>query len=86
MSAILPVEVAEREEKRLLADYLARAKGYGCEALDFDTAYEHYRRAVVWGYFLWAITRRVDPAIINVFVDRMGKAVERHGSFELLNV
>jgi hypothetical protein len=42
--------------------------------------------SVVYGYFLWAITRRVEPAIINVFVNRLGSAVTRHESYRLLGV
>jgi aminoglycoside phosphotransferase (APT) family kinase protein len=86
IAATLPVASAEREEKRLLADYLDRARGYGCETPDLETAHRQYRAAAVWGYFLWAITRKVDPPIILAFVERLGSAVMRHDSFRLLDV
>jgi aminoglycoside phosphotransferase (APT) family kinase protein len=86
IAAVLPVEAAEREEGGLLREYLDRARGHGCDAPDFDTAWEQYRAAVVWGYFLWAITRRVEPAIIDTFVHRLGSAITRHQSYSLLGV
>jgi hypothetical protein len=86
IAAVLPVEVAEKEERRLLADYLARAAGYGCETPDLETAHRLYRAAAVWGFFLWAITRRVDPPIMMTFVHRLGAAVMRHDSYRLLGV
>jgi hypothetical protein len=36
--------------------------------------------------FLWGITIRVDPPIINTFVGRLGAAVAQHGSLDLLGV
>jgi hypothetical protein len=42
--------------------------------------------SVVYGYYLWAITRRVEPAITNVFVNRLGNAVARHESYRLLGL
>ena len=86
IAAVLPIEVAEREEWNLLADYLDRARGYGCDTPDFEIARDQYRTAVVWGYFLWSITRRVEPAIIDTFVHRLGSAVTRHQSYSLLGV
>lgn len=84
INAVLAVDVAEREERRLLDQYLDAARGHGCEVPHREAAWAHYRRAIVYGYFLWAMTRRVDPAITEVFVNRLGSAVQRHDSFELL--
>ena len=86
IAAVLPVELAEREEWNLLRHYLEVARGFGNEVPDFETAQAQYRAAPVYGYYLWAITRRVDPPIINVFVDRLGKSVTRHDSFKLLGL
>jgi hypothetical protein len=41
---------------------------------------------VVYGYYLWSITRRVDPAIIKVFGSRLGAAVTRHDSYRVLGL
>ena len=86
IAAVLPVDVAEREERRLLDDYLARARSYGAPVPQGEEAWLQYRTCAVWGYFLWAITRRVDPPIIHQFVNRLGNAVARLGSFGLLDV
>ncbi len=82
--AILDVADAEREERRLLSHYLETVRALGGDAPDPDTAWLRYRVSIVYGYYLWSITRRVDPAIINVFVQRLGAAVSRHDSYGLL--
>ncbi len=84
LNAVLPVDIAEAEERRLLGEYLAVMRGHGCVMPDPEEAWAQYREAVVYGYYLWAITRRVDPPIIETFVGRLGRAVMRHDSFGLL--
>ena len=86
LCAVLPVELAEAEERRLLGDYLARMRAAGFAMPDDEDAWLQYREAVIYGFYLWSITRRVDPPIINQFVDRLGKAVTRHQSHALLGV
>jgi hypothetical protein len=86
VAAVLPVELAEREEWNLLRHYLEVARGFGVEVPEFEEAREQYRAAPVYGFYLWSITRRVDPPIINVFVDRLGKSVTRHDSYRLLGL
>ncbi|MFT4056891.1 MAG: aminoglycoside phosphotransferase family protein [Novosphingobium sp.] len=84
LNAVLPTEVAEVEERRLLGEYLAMMQGHGMDMPGGEQAWAQYREAVTYGYYLWSITRRVDPPIIVQFVDRLGKAVMRHDSFGLL--
>jgi len=86
INAILGVEMAEREERALLGYYLETVRRLGGVAPDPEEAWRLYRMAVVYGYFLWAITRRVEPAITNTFVNRLGLAVERHDSYRLLGL
>lgn len=87
INAVLAVDVATNAERDLLGHYLDTARGLGCEVpASFDEAWAQYREALVYGYFLWAMTRRVDPEITNVFVNRLGSAVHRHDSFRLLAV
>lgn len=86
LAAVLPVEIAESDERRLLNDYLATMRGLGCPMPDEEEAWFQYREALIYGYYLWAITRRVDPPIINMFVNRLGLAVSRHDSHGLLGV
>ncbi len=86
LNAVLPVDLAEVEERRLLEHYLDHARGLGLTMPDAETAWAQYREAVVYGFYLWGITRRVDPPIIREFTKRLGLAVARHDSFELLGV
>lgn len=86
LNAVMPVDVAASEERRLLGDYLARMRGHGFAMPDEADAWRQYREAAIYGYYLWAITRRVDPPIINLFFDRLGHAVARLGSHALLGV
>lgn len=86
LCAVLPVELAATEERRLLAGYLAEMRALGCAMPGEEEAFAMYREAVVYGLYLWAITRRVEPAIIETFVPRLGLAAERLGSFAALGV
>jgi Ser/Thr protein kinase RdoA (MazF antagonist) len=86
VAAVLPVDVAEREERKLLGHYLEMMSGFGCEVPDEEEAWLQYREAAIYGYYLWSITRRVDPPIINLFVNRLGSAVTRHDSYRLLGI
>lgn len=84
--ATLPHEVAEKEERKLLAHYLEVMRGKGFAMPDEEEAWRRYREAAIYGYYLWAITRRVDPPIIEQFVDRLGRAVTRLESHKLLGI
>ena len=86
LCAVLPVELAVREERNLLNAYLDMGRGLGLSLPDGEEAWRQYREAVMYGYYMWGITRRVEPAIREQFTDRLGRAVMRHGSFELLGV
>ena len=84
--ATLPFEVAEKEERNLLDHYLGVMRGKGFDMPDAEEAWRRYREAAIYGYYLWAITRRVDPPIIEQFVDRLGRAVTRLESHKLLGI
>ena len=84
--AVLEVADAEREERRLLSHYLETVRSLGGAALDPEVAWKRYRASIVYGFYLWSITRRVDPAITNVFVQRLGASVSRHDSYGMLQV
>jgi hypothetical protein len=86
IAAVLPVELAETSERTLLRHYLDTTRRFGGNAPDDEEAWKQYRAAAVYGYYLWSITRRVEPDIINIFVRRLGEAVTRHDSFRLLAV
>ena len=86
LGAVLTPEVRRANERALLTEYCARIKALGGRDIDPETAWRSYRIAIVYGYYMWAITRKVDPIIINEFVYRLGTAVSDLQSFELLEV
>lgn len=84
LGAVLTPDDRRTHERALLAEYCARLKALGGPDIAPDTAWRSYRVAMVYGYYMWAITRKVDPDIINEFVYRLGTAVSDLQSFELL--
>jgi aminoglycoside phosphotransferase (APT) family kinase protein len=84
INAVLPVDVAEREERSLLRHYLETARSLGASVPDDEEAWSQYRKSVVYGFMLWAITRTVAPEIIKTFIQRLGGAVTRHETYKLL--
>ncbi|MDO7842137.1 phosphotransferase [Sphingomonas immobilis] len=84
--AALSVEDRRAHGDALLDVYLAERARLGDPVADHDTARAHFRAAVVYGYYMWGVTRRVRPDIIREFVKRLGLAVTEYRSFELLGV
>ena len=86
LAAVLTPEDRRTHERVLLAEYCKRAKALGGPDIVADDAWRSYRVAMIYGYYLWAITRKVEPAIIDTFVYRLGTAADDLQSFELLGV
>jgi hypothetical protein len=86
LCAVLPVELAETEERNLLNHYLDLGRSRGLTLPDAEEAWLQYREAVMYGFYMWGITRRVAPDITVQFTDRLGRAVMRHDSHKLLGV
>lgn len=86
IGAVLSVEDREKAERDLLAHYLDRLAAHGGQPPGWDEAWASYQRFLVYGYFLWAMTRYVDEQITLEFVKRLGTAVAQHESFEALGV
>ena len=86
IGAVLETADREHNEQDLLRSYLDQLRSHGVEPPSWDEAWRNYRIGLAYGLFLWGITIRVDPPIINVFVGRLGAAVAQHGSLELLGV
>lgn len=84
--AVLPIEIAEKEERALLDHYLDAVVRFGGIAPDRERAWEDYRAAQIYGLFLWAITRSGGPELIRTFVERLGAGAERHNTMKLLGV
>lgn len=86
INAVLPVDVAAANERELVKGYLAAVESHGGTVPSFDEAWEDYRASVVYGFYHWAITQRVDPPITYIFNERLGGAVMRLGTYELLGL
>jgi aminoglycoside/choline kinase family phosphotransferase len=86
IGAALSTEVREVSEQDLIRDYLDRLRGHGVEAPAWNDAWLAYRRHLAYGYYMWGVTRRVDPPIILEFVKRLGLAVASLECFEALGV
>lgn len=86
LCAALSPEDRRDHERDLLDHYLAQREVLDGTTIDREHAWRCYRMAVVYGYYLWAITRRVEPSIILEFNRRLGLAVAELGSYELLGV
>jgi len=84
-TALTP-EDRRASEQDLLRAYLDRMRVAGVDVPDRGAAWDQYRRALVYGYNLWAVTTTVDPRITNEFVRRQGLAVAEHDSMGMLGV
>lgn len=86
IAAVLSPEDRRAHERALLDHYRAHLKSLGGPDLAADEAWLRYRAAMVYGYFLWIITQKVEPAITNEFVRRLGLAVADLDSFGVIGV
>jgi hypothetical protein len=81
IAAVLSPEDRRQHERGLLDHYRMRLKALGGPELDTEDAWTRYRAAMIYGYYLWTITQKVEPAITNEFSRRLGLAVNELKSF-----
>ena len=86
LTTALDPAVRAENELELLQHYLTRLAEAGGPAMTIEESMEDYRAALAYGYFLWAMTRRVTPRITEELTQRLGKAVLAHGSLDVLGV
>jgi thiamine kinase-like enzyme len=86
IAAVLSPEDRRTHERALLDHYRDRLKALGGPDLTAEDAWTRYRAAMVYGYFLWIITQKVEPAITHEFVRRLGLAVADLESYAVLSV
>ena len=86
VGATLATSERERSERSLLDHYLERLRAYGAPPPPREAAWLQYRACLSYGYYLWAMTRKVEENITHEFVRRLGLAVAAHDSFGLLDV
>lgn len=81
IAAVLTPEDRPRHERDLLDHYLQTLADLGGPSMDREQAWTRYRAGLVYGFYLWAITRKVEPEITNEFNRRLGLAVHDLDSF-----
>ena len=74
IASVLSPEDRRRHERALLDHYRDRLKAAGGPDLPAEDAWVRYRAAMIYGYYLWTITQKVEPAITLEFVRRLGLA------------
>ena len=86
IGCVLPVDVAERHERELLLYYLDALGRHGGDPVDADTAWDEYCCATPYGYYLWAITARVEYSRTCENFQRLGAAVTRSDAYRRLGI
>jgi hypothetical protein len=81
IASALTVEDRRRSEQDLVHHYLGRLTAGGVEAPSWDEAWLGVRRGVLYGFFLWGITLKVDPAVTSKLLERLGTAAADHDVF-----
>jgi Phosphotransferase enzyme family len=80
LASALTVEDRRRAEDDLVRHYLDRLAAAGVDAPSWDDAWAGVRRGMVYGFFLWGITLKVDTAITSTLLERLGTATADHAA------
>lgn len=78
IGSAIPVDVRREHEGELVRHYLDRLAAGGVPPIDEDQAWAGVRLGMLYGFYLWAITYKVDPAITTELNTRLGTAVADH--------
>ncbi|MDA8046300.1 MAG: phosphotransferase [Actinomycetota bacterium] len=84
IASALTVEDRRRHEQDLVEQYLARLVEAGGERPSDEEIRIGLCCGIVYGFFLWGITLKVDPAITAVRLERLGAAVADHDAFSVV--
>jgi hypothetical protein len=81
LGCALSVEDRRLHERELLTTYLHRLEAEGGQRPPWDEAWRRIGVGMLYGFFLWAITLRVDPSVTTVMLERLGAAVADHQAY-----
>ena len=84
LASALTVEDRRASEQDLIRHYLDCLAAGGVDAPSRDEAWVGVRRGMVYGFFLWGITLKVDPAITSTLLLRLGTATADHEAFDAI--
>ncbi len=81
ISSSLTVADRRKAEQDLFALYRQSLLAHGVDPPEWAISWDGYRRGVLHGFYLWAITLAVDPAITTELLTRLGTAAADHDAF-----
>lgn len=81
LASALTVEDRRASEQDLVRHYLDCLSAGGVDAPSWDDAWTGIRRGMVYGFFLWGITLKVEPAVTSTLLLRLGTATADHEAF-----
>ena len=85
IASALTIEDRRHVERDLMGHYLERLAAGGIEAPSWDAAWRGVRRGIVYGFFLWGITLKVDPAVTSRLLERLGTAAADHDALDAIS-
>jgi Phosphotransferase enzyme family len=84
IASALTVEERRRSEADLIRHYLDRLVAEGGKMPPEEEIHLGICSGIVYGFFLWGITLKVDPAITAVRLERLGTAAVDHDAFAVV--
>jgi len=81
IGSALGVEERRKHEGELVRHYLERLAAGGVDTPEPEDAWLGIRRGIVHGFYLWGITRKVNPEITRILLERLGTAAADHDAF-----
>ncbi len=81
LASALSVEDRRASESDLIRHYLDELTAAGVDAPSSDEAWRGVRRGIIYGFFLWGITRKVEPPITTMLLTRLGTAAADHDAY-----
>ncbi len=85
IASALSIEDRRRTERDLVRHYLGRLEAGGGEAPSWDDARRGILRGIVYGFFLWGITLKVDTAVTFRLLERLGTAAADNDAFAAID-
>jgi hypothetical protein len=84
IASVLTVPDRRRAEQDLLRHYLGQFAAARVDVPSWDDAWRGFRRGIMHGFYLWAITLKVDPAVTSVLLERLGAAAADHDAYSAI--
>jgi hypothetical protein len=78
LASALTVQDRRANERELVTLYLDRLAAGGVNVPSTTDIWQGLRQGFLHGFYLWAITLKVEPAITSELLERLGSAVDDH--------